>query len=73
MTNLIASGFLFVGGAIIMNVSQFGKTVPIMAVFVHCSGWDFCCITCLLKNLGRNNGFKYFISHVKNPSHTHLM
>jgi len=30
MTNLIASGFLFVGGAIIMNVSQFGKIVPIM-------------------------------------------
>jgi len=30
MKNLIASGFLFVGGAIIMNVDQFGKIVPIL-------------------------------------------
>lgn len=29
LKNLIAGGFLFVGGAILMNVSAFGKTVPI--------------------------------------------
>ena len=28
--NLHAGGFLFVGGAIIMTVTQFGKVVPIL-------------------------------------------
>ncbi|WP_164848120.1 hypothetical protein [Lacticaseibacillus hulanensis] len=30
MKNLQAGGFLFVGGAIIMMVTQFGKVVPIV-------------------------------------------
>lgn len=29
MKNLIAGGFLFVGGAILMTVSEFGKAIPI--------------------------------------------
>ena len=30
MKNLIASGFLFVGGAILMTVTTFGKVVPFL-------------------------------------------
>lgn len=30
MKNLLAGGFLFVGGAILMTVSEFGKIVPIL-------------------------------------------
>ena len=30
MKNLQAGGFLFVGGAIIMTVTQFGQVIPIL-------------------------------------------
>lgn len=32
MKNLIAGGFLFVGGAVLMLVSEFGKWVPIFGL-----------------------------------------
>lgn len=32
MKNLIAGGFLFIGGAILMLVTEFGKSVPIVGM-----------------------------------------